>query len=70
MTYKRCLNPSCRRKLTSEESQERGYGSDCWKARQPQRLGAILRRLPVARRAVEQVAGQLAFDEEAPDGDV
>lgn len=66
MTYERCLNPSCRRELTDPASRRRGYGRKCWEARQPQPLGAILRQLPIARRALERVPGQMELDLEAP----
>jgi hypothetical protein len=69
VTYERCLNPACRRELTDPASRLRGYGPKCWEARQPQPIGAILRQLPIARRAAGHVPGQLALDLETPRGD-
>lgn len=44
-----------------------GYGPRCWRAVQPQPLGAIIRALPIARRAAEHVPGQLELDIEGGD---
>lgn len=68
MTHKRCLNPTCRRLLTSKESQERGYGRRCWEERRPVPIGVIIPRLAIARRAAEIVPGQLELDFLDPEG--
>jgi hypothetical protein len=64
--HERCLNPACRRELLDPESRLRGYGPRCWEARQPQPLGAIIRQLPIARRAAEIVPGQMELDLDMP----
>ena len=67
MATTRCL--ACHRPIT-DPKRYGGFGPKCWQARQPQPLGAILRQLPIARRAAEHVPGQLAFDEEVTDADM
>lgn len=59
MTYENCLNPDCRRPLTSAKSRSRGFGSGCWRKRRPVPIGAIIPKLPIARRAAEITDGQL-----------
>lgn len=63
MIHERCLNPACRRELTDPASRLRGFGPKCWRARQPQPIGAIIRNLPLLRRrGVGPIPGQQELD--------
>lgn len=63
----RCLNPDCRRELTDPASRARGFGPRCWEKRQPQPVGAIIRRLPMLRGRGEPNPDQLELEEAADD---